>query len=107
MTVLVPNSRRLGELLVPGTRVWLAPPGWLHAASAGRADRGTDRRADRRTAADLLLVEWRAGLVCVDARLPPLLVAEAIRDGGWQGLPAGVIRSVNTLTVRGLTWSVR
>jgi sugar fermentation stimulation protein A len=84
LSVHVPNSGRLRELLVPAARVWLAPPGWLGpGAFAGNVGRG------RRTAADLLLVEAPSGLVCVDAHLPPLLVAEAIRDGGWQGLPAG------------------
>lgn len=84
VSVHVPNSGRLRELLVPGARVWLAQPGWLGDAAVARG-----LRSGRRTAADLLLVEGPSGLVCVDARLPPLLVAEATRDGGWQGLPAG------------------
>lgn len=86
VTVHVPNSGRLAELLVPGAGVWLAPPGWLKGGAAGVP---WHRPEGRRTEADLLLVEAAGGLVCVDARLPPLLVAEALRGGPWQGLPEG------------------
>ncbi|MGQ9683796.1 MAG: DNA/RNA nuclease SfsA [Anaerolineae bacterium] len=60
----VPNSGRMAELLVPGAGVLLAP-----------------RRGPRRTPYDLLLVHHRGRLVGVDARLPPVLVAEAILSG--------------------------
>lgn len=69
----VPNSGRLRELLVPGSRVGLrpAPPG-------------------RRTAFDLLVARipeeergpgWPGGWASLDARLPPRLVAAAAGRG--------------------------
>lgn len=69
----LPNSGRLGELLVPGRRVWLAP-----------ADMRRNPR--RRTAYDLALVEFAGRLVSVDARLPGRLVDEALRHGQLVGL---------------------
>ena len=60
----VPNSGRMAELLAPGAGVLLAPKAGL-----------------RRTPYDLLLVRHGGRLVGVDARLPPVLVAEAIRSG--------------------------
>lgn len=51
--VHVPNSGRMRELLIPGTRVWLAP-------AAGR---------DRKTAFDLILAEYNGLLVSVDSRM--------------------------------------
>ncbi len=74
----LPNSGRLGELLVPGRRVWLAP-----------AD--PNRKPHRRTAYDLALVEYQDRLVSVDARLPGRLVAEALRRdqlAGFDGYSA-------------------
>jgi sugar fermentation stimulation protein A len=68
----LPNSGRLGELLVPGRRVWLAP-----------AD--LRRKPHRRTAYDLALVEYQGRLVSVDARLPGRLIAEALRRGQLAG----------------------
>lgn len=68
----LPNSGRLGELLVPGHKVWLAP-----------AD--ARRRSQRRTAYDLTLVEFAGRLVSVDARLPGRLLAEALRHGQFAG----------------------
>jgi sugar fermentation stimulation protein A len=70
----LPNSGRLGELLVPGARVWLAP-----------ADPAS--RARRRTGYDLTLVEYSRRLVSVDARLPTELVAAALESGCMPGLP--------------------
>lgn len=64
----LPNSGRLGELLTPGRRVWLAPA-------------APERVPHRRTAYDLALVAHAGRLVSVDARLPPHLVAEALRQG--------------------------
>jgi sugar fermentation stimulation protein A len=64
----LPNSGRLGELLVAGRKVWLAP-----------AD--VRRSPKRRTAFDLALVEFGGRLVSVDARLPGQLVDEALRQG--------------------------
>ena len=60
--VHVPNSGRLAELLVPGAAVrWQAMPG-----------RG------RKTEGDLVLVRAGRGWVCIDAMMPPILLAEAV-----------------------------
>ncbi len=59
--VHVPNSGRLAELLVPGR-----PVKW----------RPAEDQSHRRTAGDLVLVRGPRGWVCIDARLPPLLLAE-------------------------------
>lgn len=68
----VPNSGRLGELLVPGYRVLLAPaPAPTH----------TERKAERKTAYDLALVDTGGVLASADARLPNRLVAEALAAG--------------------------
>ncbi|HIP87720.1 MAG TPA: DNA/RNA nuclease SfsA [Anaerolineales bacterium] len=61
----LPNSGRLGELLVPGRRCYLVP-----RPSPGR-----------RTPYDLLLVSHAGTLVSVDARLPNPLFAEAVAEG--------------------------
>jgi sugar fermentation stimulation protein A len=61
----VANSGRLGELLVPGRRVYL---------------RRRDREG-RRCPYDLALVRLGKTLVSADARLPNALVAEALRAG--------------------------
>jgi sugar fermentation stimulation protein A len=61
----LPNSGRLGELLVPGRRVQLVErPG-----------------AQRKTGYDLALVQFEGRWVSVDARLPNELVAEALAAG--------------------------
>ena len=62
----VPNSGRMGELLVPGYRVLLA---------------AAPRSARRKTDYDLALVDTGAALSSADARLPNKLVAEAIAAG--------------------------
>ncbi len=64
--VHVPNSGRMGELLVPGYRVLLNP-----------APTGTSRK----TAFDLALVDTGDVLSSADARLPNKLLAEAISQG--------------------------
>ena len=63
----LPNSGRLEELLVPGTAALLAP-----RSSPGR-----------KTAFDLALVRYPTpdNLVSVDARLPSVLVEEALQAG--------------------------
>ena len=61
----LPNSGRLGELLIPGRCCYLAP-------------RLSPRR---RTPYDLLLVAHAEVLVSVDARLPNRLFAEALAAG--------------------------
>ncbi|MEE9285160.1 MAG: DNA/RNA nuclease SfsA [Dehalococcoidia bacterium] len=61
----VANSGRLRELLAPGRRVLLARRAGPH----------------RKTAYDLQLVEMPEGLVSADARLPNLLVHEALLAG--------------------------
>lgn len=65
LPVHVPNSGRLGELLLPGAPAYIR----LH------------RDPRRRTAGDLILVEHAGRLVCVDARLPPRLVVDAWQAG--------------------------
>ena len=62
----LPNSGRLGELLVPGRRVLLAA-----AQAPGRL-----------TAYDLLMVELDGTLVSIDARLPSRLLYEVLQ-AGW------------------------
>jgi sugar fermentation stimulation protein A len=64
----LPNSGRLGELLVPGRRLWLTPA-------------SVEAQARRKTGYDLTLVEYRDRLVSVDARLPSALVAAALACG--------------------------
>lgn len=61
----LPNSGRLGELLVPGRRAILVER----------------PKAGRKTGYDLSLVEMDGRWVSVDARLPNDLVAEALRSG--------------------------
>lgn len=65
LPVHVPNSGRLGELLLPGA------PAYIRLRPDPR----------RKTAGDLILVEHAGRLVCVDARLPPRLVVDAWRAG--------------------------
>ncbi len=73
-TAHVPNSGRLGELLVAGCRVLLAPAVSASAAAAGGAA--------RKTAYDLALVDTGGGnLSSIDARLPNKLLAEALAAG--------------------------
>ena len=68
----VPNSGRLGELLVPGYRVLLAPaPTPTHM----------ERKTARKTAYDLALVDTGGALASADARLPNRLVAESLAAG--------------------------
>lgn len=64
----LPNSGRLGELLTPGRRVWLKPaaPTSLNY---------------RKTAYNLVLVEYAGELVSVDAHLPEKLAARALACG--------------------------
>jgi len=92
----LPNSGRMGELLVPGTpgraRLWPGQPG--HSDGLGPADRpdAPDRPA-RRTHGELLLVHYAGRWVSVDARMPnrlfeACLAARALpawaRAVGWQ-----------------------
>ena len=63
--VHVANSGRMRELLVEGRRVFLRPVA----------------RAHRKTAFDLALVDPGGGLASADARLPNLLLYEALREG--------------------------
>jgi len=66
----LPNSGRLGELLVPGARVWVIPqPSEL-----------------RRTAWDLALVDAGGELVSVDSRMANLLVAAGLACGAFSEL---------------------
>ena len=70
----LPNSGRLGELLVPGRPCYLVPRAAAH----------------RRTDYDLLLVAYAGILVSVDARLPNPLFAEAVAAGRLAPFPAVV-----------------
>ena len=64
--VHVANSGRLHELLSPENRMWLAP---------------APAEANRKTAYDLALVEIDGNLVSADARLPNIILREAIEAG--------------------------
>jgi len=66
----LPNSGRLGELLVAGAPVWLVP----------------QPSAFRRTAWDLVLVDAAGQLVSVDSRMANLLVAAGLADGAFEEL---------------------
>jgi sugar fermentation stimulation protein A len=66
----LPNSGRLGELLVPGHRVVLVERSGPH----------------RKTGYDLSLVKVEGRWVSVDARLPNDLIAEALRAGQLEPL---------------------
>jgi sugar fermentation stimulation protein A len=68
----LPNSGRLGELLVRGRKVWLT-----------RAD--LEHSPHRRTAYDLTLVAHAGRLVSVDTRIPGKLVAAALHQGRLAG----------------------
>ncbi len=67
----VPNSGRLGELLVEGASVY------VHPAS----------RPDRKTAYDLLLVRFADRLVSIDSRVPAAIAAEALLARGVPPAP--------------------
>ncbi len=69
----VANTGRLVELMRPGRVAYLVPV----------------RLPSRKTAYDLLLVDVGGALVSADARLPPVLVAEAIVEGRIAGFSAG------------------
>ena len=82
-TAHVPNSGRLGELLVAGCRVLLAPapPPAVPSVSAS-ASAAAAGGAARKTAYDLALVDTGGGnLSSIDARLPNKLLAEALAAG--------------------------
>lgn len=68
----LPNSGRLGELLVRGRRVWL-----------NRADLAA--KPARRTAYDVVLVEYQGRLVSLDARVPGRLLTAALRNSCLDG----------------------
>jgi len=61
--VHLPNSGRLPGLLIPGSPVWLSKAG----------------NPNRKTRYDLILVERQGILISIDARLPNVLVEEAIK----------------------------
>lgn len=76
----VPNSGKMAELLAAGRACRIAP------ASHPR----------RKTAWDLTLIEHEGRWVSVDARLPPVLVQEALASGvlGLPGFPHDLRREV-------------
>ncbi len=89
----LPNSGRLGELLVPGAPCLLLPPRGRAGARGSAGGAEPSGPAGRRTPWDLVAVRAGGGpLVSVDARLPPLLLAEAVAAGrlrpfaGWRVL---------------------
>ena len=80
-TAHVPNSGRLGELLVAGCRVLLAPAP-ASSVSALTSASAAAGGAARKTAYDLALVDTGGGnLSSIDARLPNKLLAEALAAG--------------------------
>jgi len=72
VTAHLPNSGRLGELLVRGRRIWLVPA-------------PQQNNPKRRTFYDVALVEYQGRLVSVDARVPGRLVAGALRHRQLDG----------------------
>ena len=80
-TAHVPNSGRLGELLVAGCRVLLAPAP-ASSVSALTSASAAAGGAARKTAYDLALVDTGGGnLSSIDARLPNKLLAEGLAAG--------------------------
>ncbi len=79
----VANSGRLRELFLPGAPVWLKPAPVLSLSKGGR-----------KTAYDLVLVETAGTLVSADARLPNVLVAEAVATGLLEdfSIPSAIVR---------------
>lgn len=63
--VHLPNSGRMSELLVAGRPVLLVEQPAQH----------------RKTRYDMILTGWGGGWIGVDARMPPQLVEEALREG--------------------------
>lgn len=61
----IPNPGRLGELLLPKTRVYLTPR----------------NPENRKTAYDLSLVDLNGTLISVDSRVPNRIASEAIEQG--------------------------
>lgn len=61
---LLPNSGRLKELLTPHRPVWLT----------------LQEKPGRKTLYDLKLVEYEGTLVSIDARLPPHILADQLRN---------------------------
>ena len=81
-TAHVPNSGRLGELLVAGYRVLLAPAPPPPSVSASVSASAAAGVVARKTAYDLALVDTGGGnLSSIDARLPNKLLAEALAAG--------------------------
>jgi len=72
----VPNTGRLPELMLPGTRALVVPA----PTPQGHQRQSCIRVGPaRRTTHDLLLVQIGQGLVCVDTRVPNVLVGKALR----------------------------
>lgn len=86
----LPNSGRLTELLVPGVPCLLLPVRFAGSVRGDRVGPCGGRRQERRTPHDLVAVRHGGFWVSVDARLPALLVAEAVGAGrlrpfaGWR-----------------------
>lgn len=83
------NPGRMREMLNPGCRVWLAPMS----------------SPTRRTAYDLVLIEYEGAPVSVDTRLPNHLFAEALSaglevDGAYPHIQAEVVRGQSRLDFR-------
>jgi sugar fermentation stimulation protein A len=72
----IANSGRLSGLLIHGSRVWLS-------------DAGNENRV---TSYDLMLVEKENTYVSIDARLPNVLVFEALRDEKLKGFDYSTIQ---------------
>ncbi|MEW6229000.1 MAG: DNA/RNA nuclease SfsA [Bacillota bacterium] len=98
VTVHVADSARMEELLVLGRTVYLAPVGsWSDPEGPSTATDPTSvgspvarslTRSPRKTACDLVLVDFNGTLVSIDSRVPNKVMSEALRMGFFKELEA-------------------
>ena len=84
----LPNTGRMTELLVPGHPVMVVERGPARPAQAGEPVLQPVLLGGRKTACDLVLIQYLGHWVSVDARLPSLVVYQALVAGvlaPWAG----------------------